>query len=64
MPPLPAPVPLHPIATALPAQADSDARLIAIWLHGRTPGTVRAYAGDVRAFLAHWRQIASRGDGR
>lgn len=53
MPPLPAPVPLHPIATALPAQADSDARLIAIWLHGRTPGTVRAYAGDVHAFLAH-----------
>jgi len=37
----------------IPVQAETDARLIAMWLHGRSAGTARAYAADVRAFLAH-----------
>lgn len=34
------------------AQAPSDDQLIAMWLHGRPPHTVRAYAGDVARFRA------------
>jgi len=33
-------------------QARSDAQLIEIWLHGRSPHTRRAYAGDVARFRA------------
>ena len=43
-------------AETLPAAAqtaDSDDRLIALWLHGRSPHTQRAYAGDVARFRAH-----------
>src|ERR1700674_5433802 len=36
-----------------PRRRDSDEHLIALWLHGRSPGTCRAYAADIRAFLAH-----------
>src|SRR5690349_295600 len=53
MDPLPVAAPLPPPAIALLAQAQSDAQLIALWLHGRSPGTARAYAGDIRRFLAH-----------
>ena len=35
-----------------PVQADSDDHLIDLWLHGRSPGTQRAYAADVLAFRA------------
>jgi integrase/recombinase XerD len=35
----------------IPAQAHSDAQLIALWLHGRPLHTQRAYAGDVARFL-------------
>ncbi len=35
---------------ALPAQADSDEQVIALWLHGRSPHTQRAYAADVASF--------------
>jgi integrase/recombinase XerD len=52
MAPLPALVPLHPTPAALPAQAETDAQLIALWLHGRSPATVRAYRADVSALLA------------
>jgi site-specific recombinase XerD len=41
-----------PIATRVPAQADSDAALIALWLHGRSIHTVRAYDSAARRFLA------------
>ncbi len=43
-PPLPRPAPL---------QAHSDAHLLALWLHGRSRGTQRAYAADLAAFRAH-----------
>jgi len=46
-PQLPAPLPRPP------AQASSDEQLIALWLHGRSGATRRAYAADLGAFLAH-----------
>ena len=36
----------------LGSQAVSDAQLIEVWLHGRSPHTQRAYAADVARFLA------------
>lgn len=36
----------------VPAQADTDERLIALWLHGRPATTQAAYRRDVAAFLA------------
>jgi integrase/recombinase XerD len=36
-----------------PAQADNDATVIRLWLHGRSPATTRAYRADAAAFLAH-----------
>src|SRR4051794_13712327 len=58
-PALPAPeaaalVPLPPLSPVevLPAPDDNDARLIALWLHGRSPATQRAYAADLAAFRA------------
>lgn len=33
-------------------QADTDATLPRLWLHGRSRSTMTAYAGDARAFLA------------
>lgn len=38
---------------AIPAQSANDATTLALWLHGRSAGTVRAYGSDARAFLAH-----------
>lgn len=43
--PPPAPAPLR--------QADSDAHLVSLWLHGRSPHTQRAYLATVRRFAAH-----------
>jgi site-specific recombinase XerD len=40
-------------ALAVPRQADSDETLIALWLHGRSPRTQRAYRSDITGFLAH-----------
>lgn len=51
---LPAPLP-RPTAVA-PAQAHSDAHLLALWLHGRSAATRRAYAADLAAFFAHVRR--------
>src|ERR1035437_9394717 len=42
---------LLPAAPA-PPQANSDAQLIEIWLHGRSTPTQRAYAGDIARFCA------------
>jgi len=39
-------------AAAIPQQADSDAHLVALWLHGCTARTRSAYASETRAFLA------------
>src|SRR5882724_9105756 len=33
-------------------QADSDAHLIALWLHGKAASTQEAYTGDIARFLA------------
>src|SRR5919199_4505804 len=35
----------------IPAQADTDAQLVALWLHGRSPRTQCAYAADVQRLL-------------
>jgi len=56
-PPAPASTALVPIAAPtaaeiLPARDDNDARLVALWLHGRSPATQRAYAADLAAFRA------------
>jgi site-specific recombinase XerD len=42
----------QPTALHTPQQADSDATLIRLWLHGRSPRTQRAYAGDIQRFQA------------
>ncbi len=38
---------------AVPVQSANDATTLALWLDGRSAGTVRAYGSDARAFLAH-----------
>lgn len=38
---------------AIPVQADSDATLLRLWLHGRAPATQAAYQADAAAFMAH-----------
>src|SRR4051812_41615394 len=47
-----APLPLSPVEV-LPAPEDNDARLTALWLHGHSPATQRAYRADLAAFRAH-----------
>jgi integrase/recombinase XerD len=44
-------VPIHE-QTAVATHANSDAQLIALWLHGRPTSTRDAYARDARRFLA------------
>jgi integrase/recombinase XerD len=39
-----------------PSQADSDAQLVALWLHGRSRHTQRAYVGGVRRFCEFTRR--------
>jgi integrase/recombinase XerD len=39
------------IACKEPDSPDPDRQLIAAWLHGRSPHTIRAYAGDAERFL-------------
>jgi len=38
-------------AAATPQQADSDAHLVALWLHGCAARTLAAYSSEIRAFL-------------
>jgi integrase/recombinase XerD len=33
-------------------QADSDAHLVALWLHGKAASTQEAYEGDIARFMA------------
>ncbi len=47
------PPPLRPPTVVIPAQARSDEHLVALWLHGRSAATQRAYAADLSAFFAH-----------
>ncbi len=49
----PAPLPRPTVPVPVPAQADNDEHLLALWLHGRSAATQRAYAADLAAFLAH-----------
>lgn len=37
----------------MPSQANSDQHLIALWLHGKSPHTQRAYKADVQRLLDH-----------
>jgi site-specific recombinase XerD len=46
------PVAAPPATTTRPGLEDNDARLVALWLHGRSPATQRAYAADLAAFRA------------
>ncbi len=43
---------IHHAQGVMTGQVTSDERLLALWLHGRSPTTVRAYEADGRAFLA------------
>src|SRR3954452_9466988 len=49
---VPVAVPMAP-AAPMPTQASSDAEVIELWLHGRSPHTQRAYQGDLDAFRAY-----------
>ncbi len=42
--------PLLPVAPAEQAKAAEDDQLVAIWLHGRSEHTVRAYQADLEGF--------------
>ena len=44
-------VPTAPLTPA-PVQATTDEQVLALWLHGRSPHTARAYRSDVAAFGA------------
>src|SRR5689334_22982254 len=48
-PTLPVPQPAGEAMAVIPA--DSEARLIALWLHGRAARTQRSYRADATAFL-------------
>jgi len=53
LPPPDAPGPLPRLPVLAPQQARSDEHLAALWLHGRSAATQRAYAADLAAFFAH-----------
>ncbi len=42
----------RPTPTPIDASADSDDRVVAMWLHGRSENTQAAYSGDVDRFFA------------
>lgn len=42
---------VNPTTTILPRQADTDAQLLGLWLHGRSEHTQRAYRADAERFL-------------
>jgi integrase/recombinase XerD len=42
-----------PVSSALQHQADSDEKLISLWLHGKAKHSQRAYAADIERFRAH-----------
>src|SRR5262249_48870748 len=46
-------VTVAPVGKIVPAQAETDDRLIELWLHGRPATTQAAYRRDVARFFAH-----------
>src|SRR5690606_10023749 len=44
-------VPVTPTSLVAPRQADNDAHLVELWLHGRSRHTQRAYRADAERFL-------------
>ncbi len=36
----------------IPRQADTDAQVLALWLHGRSKHTIRAYESDAKGFMS------------
>ena len=40
-------------AQTMARQADTDADVVALWLHGRSPHTIRSYRHDIGRFVAH-----------
>src|SRR5919201_5785969 len=54
-----------PAARGLARSTDTDARLVELWLHGRSPHTQRAYRADAARFLgfvARPLQLVTLGD--
>ena len=49
----------EPLLAPVPSRSDSDETTIALWLHGRSAGTRRAYEGDARAFCTERRPFFS-----
>src|SRR5438270_4835217 len=43
---------MAPVQVQMARQADTDAEVIALWLHGRSRHTQRAYVHDVGRFMA------------
>lgn len=50
--PAPTEMTVYQPGAVMSGQVSSDERLLALWLHGRGPATMRAYESDARAFLA------------
>lgn len=44
-------MPIQPTTLVIPRQAENDQHLIALWLHGRSRHTQRAYSADAGRFL-------------
>lgn len=44
---------IHQSCDVMQSQASSDDQVLAMWLHGRSKSTARAYAADAAAFLAY-----------
>src|SRR5688572_6963763 len=40
-------------------QADTDERLIELWVHGRSPATIRAYRADAKGLLTFTETLLS-----
>jgi integrase/recombinase XerD len=50
------PVADAPVLPETPRQAETDEQVIALWLHGRSVHTQRAYRADANSLLAHLRK--------
>jgi len=44
---------MAPVQVQMARQADTDSEVIALWLHGRSRHTQRAYQHDVSRFMKH-----------
>ena len=52
MEPVPVQIDSHPLPTVRTEQAANDDQVIAMWLHGKSTGTIRAYSLDAGNFLS------------